>query len=79
MEGAGVTSLAPILQGFFTERLAQRRCSQHTITIRKDDLGHLDKFRQDLAYLSSARIGTYKSVRANTVIFSRQKGVLHVV
>ncbi|TYB46023.1 hypothetical protein FXF51_59500 [Nonomuraea sp. PA05] len=30
------------------------------------DLGHLDKFRQDVAYLSSAWIGTCKSVRANT-------------
>ncbi|MFK4039372.1 hypothetical protein ACI2LC_26545 [Nonomuraea wenchangensis] len=50
-------------------------CSQHTITIRKDDLGHLDKFRQDLAYLSSAWIGTYKSVRANTEgINGRLKG-----
>lgn len=41
-------------------------CRQHTITLSKDDLGHLDKFRQDLAYLSPAWIGTYKSVRANT-------------
>ncbi|MEV1242722.1 hypothetical protein [Nonomuraea sp. NPDC049750] len=43
-----------------------RICHQHTITVRKDDLGHLDKFRQDLAYLSPAWIGTYKSARANT-------------
>ncbi|MGI5293056.1 hypothetical protein ACQEVF_58450 [Nonomuraea polychroma] len=43
-----------------------RICHQHTITVRKDDLGHLDKFRQDVAYLSPAWIGTYKSVRANT-------------
>ncbi|MEV4078055.1 hypothetical protein [Nonomuraea fuscirosea] len=50
-------------------------CSQHTITIRKNDLGHLDKFRQDLAYLSSSWIGTYKSVRANTEgINGRLKG-----
>ncbi|TDC99073.1 hypothetical protein E1292_32945 [Nonomuraea deserti] len=41
-------------------------CHQHTITLNKDDLGHLGKFRQDLAYLSPAWIGTYKSVRANT-------------
>ncbi|WP_433434922.1 hypothetical protein [Nonomuraea sp. CA-141351] len=41
-------------------------CHQHTITVRKDDLGHLDKFRQDVPYLSPAWIGTYKSVRANT-------------
>ncbi|MFF0870135.1 hypothetical protein ACFYUV_50875 [Nonomuraea sp. NPDC003560] len=50
-------------------------CSQHTITVRKDDLGHLDKFRQDLVYLSSAWIGTYKSIRANTEgINGRLKG-----
>ncbi|MEV1001766.1 hypothetical protein [Nonomuraea sp. NPDC050202] len=50
-------------------------CRQHTITVRKDDLGHLDKFRQDLAYLSPAWIGTYKPVRANTEgINGRLKG-----
>ncbi|MER6579689.1 hypothetical protein [Nonomuraea sp. NPDC001023] len=50
-------------------------CHQHTITVRKDDLGHLDKFRQDLAYLSPAWIGTYKSVHANTEgINGRLKG-----
>ncbi|SEG99273.1 hypothetical protein SAMN05444920_112327 [Nonomuraea solani] len=41
-------------------------CRQHSITLRKDDLGHLDKFRQDLAYLSPAWITTYKSARAMT-------------
>ncbi|MFF4194440.1 hypothetical protein [Nonomuraea sp. NPDC001831] len=41
-------------------------CRQHTITLHPGDLGHLDKFRQDLAYLSPAWIGTYKPVRANT-------------
>ncbi|MFI7694175.1 hypothetical protein ACIBQ6_34280 [Nonomuraea sp. NPDC049655] len=46
-----------------------------TITVRKDDLGHLDKFRQDLVYLSSAWIGTYESIRANTEgINGRLKG-----
>ncbi|WP_051753399.1 hypothetical protein [Streptosporangium amethystogenes] len=50
-------------------------CRQHTITLGKDDLGHLDKFRQDLAYLSPTWIGTYKSVRANTEgINGRLKG-----
>ncbi|MET7328454.1 hypothetical protein [Nonomuraea sp. NPDC005650] len=50
-------------------------CHQHTITLNKDDLGHLDKFRQDLAYLSPAWIRTYKSVRANTEgINGRLKG-----
>ncbi|GAA0940873.1 hypothetical protein [Nonomuraea longicatena] len=41
-------------------------CHQQTITLHPGDLGHLDKFRQDLAYLSPAWIATYKSVRANT-------------
>ncbi|MDR8409813.1 hypothetical protein MTP10_13835 [Nonomuraea sp. 3-1Str] len=41
----------------------------------KDDLGHLDKFRQDLPCLSPAWIGTYRSVRANTEgINGRLKG-----
>ncbi|TMR08160.1 integrase [Nonomuraea turkmeniaca] len=31
-----MTSLAPILQGFFTERLAQRRCSPNTVTAYRD-------------------------------------------
>jgi site-specific recombinase XerD len=31
-----MTSLAPILQRFFTERLAQRRASQHTIAAYRD-------------------------------------------
>ncbi|MBE1587823.1 hypothetical protein ACFPOI_40025 [Nonomuraea angiospora] len=41
-------------------------CAQTTITLHPDDLGAKDKFRQDVAYLSRAWIGTYKSVRANT-------------
>ncbi|MEU8143317.1 hypothetical protein [Nonomuraea sp. NPDC048901] len=50
-------------------------CRQHTITLHPGDLGHLDKFRQDLAYLSPAWIGTYKPVRANTEgINGRLKG-----
>ncbi|MEO3876542.1 hypothetical protein ABGB18_47965 [Nonomuraea sp. B12E4] len=50
-------------------------CRQHSITLSKDDLGHLDKFRQDLPYLSPAWIATYKSVRANTEgINGRVKG-----
>ncbi|NYF42875.1 hypothetical protein [Streptosporangium sandarakinum] len=50
-------------------------CHQHTITLRPGDLGHLDKFRQDVAYLSPAWIGTYKPVRANTEgINGRLKG-----
>ncbi|MGV9387283.1 hypothetical protein ACWDRB_66720 [Nonomuraea sp. NPDC003707] len=34
-------------------------CRQQTVTVGKGDLGHLDKFRQDLPYLSPAWIGTY--------------------
>ncbi|MEU4235648.1 hypothetical protein AB0F17_66270 [Nonomuraea sp. NPDC026600] len=50
-------------------------CRQQTVTISKGDLGHLDKFRQDLPYLSPAWIGTYKTVRANTEgINGRVKG-----
>ncbi|WP_344953987.1 hypothetical protein, partial [Sphaerisporangium flaviroseum] len=50
-------------------------CHQHTITLRPGDLGHLDKFRQDLPYLSPTWIGTYKPVRANTEgINGRLKG-----
>ncbi|MEU1394045.1 MULTISPECIES: hypothetical protein [unclassified Nonomuraea] len=50
-------------------------CRQQTVTVSKGDLGHLDKFRQDLPYLSPAWIGTYKSVRANTEgINGRVKG-----
>ncbi|MGI5286689.1 hypothetical protein ACQEVF_25585 [Nonomuraea polychroma] len=43
-----------------------RICQQHTITVRKDDLGHLDKFRQDLPYLSPSWRGTYSAARAMT-------------
>ncbi|MEO3875294.1 hypothetical protein ABGB18_41460 [Nonomuraea sp. B12E4] len=39
-------------------------CHQQTITLHPDDLGHLDKFRQDLAYLSPSWRGTYSTVRA---------------
>ncbi|MEU7458217.1 hypothetical protein [Streptosporangium roseum] len=50
-------------------------CRQQTVTVSKGDLGHLDKSRQDLPYLSPAWIGTYKTVRANTEgINGRVKG-----
>ncbi|MFE0153173.1 hypothetical protein ACFWY5_38960 [Nonomuraea sp. NPDC059007] len=39
-------------------------CRQHTITVGTGDLGHLDKLRQDLPYLSPTRVETYKSARA---------------
>ncbi|MER5426296.1 hypothetical protein [Streptosporangium roseum] len=38
-------------------------CHQQTITLRPGDLGHLDKFRQDLAYLSPSWRGTPPSGR----------------
>ncbi|MFI0424061.1 hypothetical protein [Spongiactinospora sp. 9N601] len=41
-------------------------CRQQTITLHPGDLGHLDKFRQDLPYLTPAWAGTYRAVRANT-------------
>ncbi|MGI5286708.1 hypothetical protein ACQEVF_25680 [Nonomuraea polychroma] len=50
-------------------------CRQQTITLHPDDLGHLDKFRQDLPYLTPAWAGTYRAVRANTEgINGRLKG-----
>jgi site-specific recombinase XerD len=36
MEGTGVTTVAPVMQGFFTERLAQRGLSPHTVTAYRD-------------------------------------------
>ncbi|WP_181871147.1 hypothetical protein [Sphaerisporangium album] len=41
-------------------------CHQHTITLHPGDLGHLDKFRQDLPYLSPSWRGTYSTARAMT-------------
>ncbi|MEU7901155.1 hypothetical protein AB0B45_51070 [Nonomuraea sp. NPDC049152] len=41
-------------------------CRQQTITLHPSDLGHLDKFRRDLPYLSPSWNGTYSSARANT-------------
>jgi len=41
-------------------------CHQHTITLHPGDLGHLDKFRQDLPYLSPSWRGTYSAARAMT-------------
>ncbi|RBQ13935.1 hypothetical protein DP939_43385 [Spongiactinospora rosea] len=41
-------------------------CRQQSITLHPGDLGHLDKFRQDLPYLTPAWAGTYRAVRANT-------------
>lgn len=41
-------------------------CHQQTITLHPGDLGHLDKFRQDLHYLSPPWRGTYSAARAMT-------------
>jgi site-specific recombinase XerD len=44
-----MTALAPIMQGFFTERLAQRRVSEHTV------VAYRDTFRLLLAYAQQQR------------------------
>ncbi|MET7459623.1 hypothetical protein [Nonomuraea sp. NPDC005501] len=41
-------------------------CRQHSVTLHPEDHGHLDKFRQDLAYLSPVWADVYKPARANT-------------
>ncbi|RSN08361.1 hypothetical protein DMB42_20160 [Nonomuraea sp. WAC 01424] len=41
-------------------------CRQQSITLHPADLGHLDKFRQDLPYLSPTWKRTYGSARAQT-------------
>ncbi|MET7401545.1 site-specific integrase [Dactylosporangium sp. NPDC005572] len=41
-----MTNLAPILQVFFTERLAQRRASQHTVAAYRDTFRLLLRYAQ---------------------------------
>ncbi len=41
-----MTNLAPIMQGFFTERLAQRRASEHTIAAYRDTVRLLLRYAQ---------------------------------
>ena len=41
-----MTALAPILQGFFTERLAQRQASPHTVAAYRDTFSLLLRFAQ---------------------------------
>lgn len=58
-----MTSLAPIMQGFFTERLAQRRASEHTVTAYRDTFRLLLRYAQQQlgpppAALDLADIGT---------------------
>jgi len=64
-----MSSLAPILQGYFTERLAQRRASPHTVASYRDTFRLLLRFAQtrtgkapsklDLADLDAALIGSF--------------------
>jgi integrase/recombinase XerD len=41
-----VSTLAPIMQGFFTERLAQRRASEHTVAAYRDTFRLLLRYAQ---------------------------------
>lgn len=41
-----MTSLAPIMQGFFTQRLAQRRVSEHTVAAYRDTFRLLLRYAQ---------------------------------
>ena len=64
-----MTSLAPIMQGFFTERLAQRRASQHTVAAYRDTFRLLLRYAQqhlgrppsalDLADLDTDLVGGF--------------------
>jgi hypothetical protein len=53
-----MTTLAPVLQAFFTERLmAQRRASSHAITGYRDTLRLLRQDRQDALRAGHRRPG----------------------
>jgi integrase/recombinase XerD len=41
-----VTALAPILQAYFTQRLAQRQASAHTVASYRDTFSLLLRFAQ---------------------------------
>jgi integrase/recombinase XerD len=76
-----MTALAPILEGYFTERLAQRRASPHTVASYRDTFCLLLRYAQvrlakepavlDLADLDVATIGGFlnhlEHDRANSV------------
>lgn len=76
-----MSALAPILQGFFTDRLAARRVSPHTVAAYRDTYRLLLRFTHtrtgtaptdlDLADLDTALIGAFldhlEDDRANTV------------
>jgi site-specific recombinase XerD len=46
MGAVAVTSLAPIMQGFFTDRLADRRASKHTVAAYRDTFRLLLRYAQ---------------------------------
>lgn len=76
-----MSPLAPVLEGFFTERLAQRRASPHTIASYRDTFRLLLRYAQDrtghpparldLAELDSVLIGAFldhlEADRANSI------------
>ena len=57
-----MTALAPILQGFFTERLAQRRASAHTVAAYRDTFRLLLRLRPAAARATAvgARPGRHR-------------------
>src|SRR3954462_9250184 len=64
-----MTALAPILQGYFTQRLAQRQASPHTVASYRDTFSLLMRFAQqqlgtppsrlDLAEVDAALVGAF--------------------
>ena len=64
-----MTALAPILQGYFTQRLAQRQASPHTVASYRDTFSLLLRFAQqqlgtppsrlDLAEVDAALVGAF--------------------
>jgi site-specific recombinase XerD len=64
-----VSALAPVLQGYFTQRLSQRRASRHTVAAYRDTFTLLLRFAQqrlhtppsslDITDLDAALIGAF--------------------
>ena len=77
-----MSALAPIMQGFFTERLAQRRASEHTVAAYRDTFRLLLRYAQqqtnrppsalDLADIGPAFVGGFldhlENDRQNSVV-----------
>jgi site-specific recombinase XerD len=69
MGGNAVTSLAPIMQGFFTDRLTECRASQHTVAAYRDTFRLLLQYAQaesgrspaalDLADINAGLVGAF--------------------